>query len=509
MASIERESASAGQRRNAAFARIARTRARANQAAPSQVAVPAWIVMAVVVGDMLAVVAAFAASQVIWPMLEFPWFLFGPSGAALAWPLILAVLGCYTRVGLMARNVGRQLYIAVLTLVALFAVVAAILDETVARTTVIVVAPLVMLMSFTTRRLVTWRLRELRRVGIGVHRVVAVGSGEAVSALVDQLAKVTDHPMVVVGACTEGGTPSEDIPVAARIRPSDHLDRGLGRGNAVEAVVRAAREYKADTVCVVGGSKFSDDRFRALTWALRDEGVQIVRAPGLVDVSSHRIEFDRAGVVTLLHVRNVPSHGPRRLVKEVIDRAGAAMLLLMLALPLVVIGMLVRLTSEGPALYAQTRIGKGGRPFRMYKFRTMVQNAEALRGDLMTSNEHEGGVMFKLQNDPRVTPLGRFLRRSSVDEFPQLLNVLRGDMSLVGPRPPLPDEVAQYDDVAARRLAVKPGMTGLWQVSGRSTLNWDESVRMDLRYVDNWTIGTDMRMLWRTISAVVRGTGAY
>jgi lipopolysaccharide/colanic/teichoic acid biosynthesis glycosyltransferase len=168
----------------------------------------------------------------------------------------------------------------------------------------------------------------------------------------------------------------------------------------------------------------------------------------------------------------------------------------------------IRRTSTGPALYRQTRIGLGGRPFTMFKFRTMVANADALRGDLLDANENDG-MMFKLRDDPRVTRIGRLLRRTSLDELPQLINVMLGQMSLVGPRPPLPCEVEDYGALEHRRLLVRPGMTGLWQVSGRSSLTWDETLRLDLRYIDNWTFGTDLRMLWRTVNVVIRGTGAY
>jgi exopolysaccharide biosynthesis polyprenyl glycosylphosphotransferase len=282
----------------------------------------------------------------------------------------------------------------------------------------------------------------------------------------------------------------------------------LRGGSEVEAVLDAVKRLEADAVCVVNTSVFAGDRLRALSWALLDRGIDLVTAPGLVDMASHRVEFDRAGIVTLLHLRSVPDSGPRRLAKAVFDRAAAALALAVLALPMLAIGVAIRATRNGPALYRQTRIGKAGRPFTMFKFRTMVADADALRDDLLGANENDG-MMFKLRNDPRVTRIGKLLRRSSLDELPQLINVLLGHMSLVGPRPPLPDEVADYRALEHRRLLVRPGMTGLWQVSGRSTLTWDETLRLDLRYVDNWTFGTDIRLLWRTVSVVVRGTGAY
>jgi exopolysaccharide biosynthesis polyprenyl glycosylphosphotransferase len=466
-------------------------------------------VAAVVVGDTLAVIVALAASQFIFPTRHPPEVLFGPSGAALLWPVLLAARGCYTRAGMAARDGQQHVGRAVIALVALFAVVSAVLEQSVAMTTVVVVAPLLFAISIGARRVVALRLRRLRRAGIAVRRVVAVGAGEAITDLVDQLARVTDHPMVVVGACTEGGVLAEDIPVVGEIRvdPNSQAE-GLRGGPEVDTVLDAVQRLDADTVCVVSATVLSGDRLRALSWALRDRGVDLVTAPGLVDMASHRVKFDRAGIVTLLHLRSVPWHGPRRFAKSVVDRVAAAFALVVLAAPMIAIGVAIRRTSTGPVLYRQTRIGLGGRPFTMFKFRTMVANADTLRDDLLDANENDG-MMFKVRDDPRVTRIGRLLRRTSLDELPQLLNVVLGQMSLVGPRPPLPCEVEEYGALEHRRLLVRPGMTGLWQVSGRSTLTWDETLRLDLRYIDNWTFGTDLRMLWRTVNVVIRGTGAY
>jgi lipopolysaccharide/colanic/teichoic acid biosynthesis glycosyltransferase len=194
--------------------------------------------------------------------------------------------------------------------------------------------------------------------------------------------------------------------------------------------------------------------------------------------------------------------------KAVLDRLGAALLLLLTAPLLLLLWAAVRLESKGPGFFVQTRMGKNGKPFRMYKMRTMHRDAESLLEALADENESDG-VLFKIRRDPRVTRVGYWLRRSSLDELPQLFNVLRGEMSLVGPRPALPDEVAEYDAVARRRLIVKPGITGLWQVSGRSDLLWDESLRLDLYYADNWRLIDDFTIAARTIAAVAQARGAY
>jgi exopolysaccharide biosynthesis polyprenyl glycosylphosphotransferase len=212
--------------------------------------------------------------------------------------------------------------------------------------------------------------------------------------------------------------------------------------------------------------------------------------------------------LSLLHLERPTFGGARMFLKTVFDRVLGS-LLLVAALPLVLtIAVAVRLSSRGPVLFRQVRVGVDGRRFTMLKFRSMVPDAEDRRpalGDLDDGN----GMLFKIREDPRVTRVGALLRRFSLDELPQLINVLRGDMSLVGPRPPLPEEVAGYDGDAARRLRVRPGMTGLWQVSGRSDLSWEESLRLDLRYVDNWSLALDLSILWRTWRAVIRGSGAY
>jgi exopolysaccharide biosynthesis polyprenyl glycosylphosphotransferase len=211
----------------------------------------------------------------------------------------------------------------------------------------------------------------------------------------------------------------------------------------------------------------------------------------------------------LLHVEEPEFTGSKRVVKEAVDRLGAGLALLASAPVLLAIALAVRLDSSGPVLFRQVRIGRGGREFSMLKFRTMAADAEEQRAALLDRNENADGLLFKIADDPRITRVGRLLRRFSLDELPQLFNVLGGQMSLVGPRPPLPAEVALYDDSVRRRLLVKPGLTGLWQVSGRSDLTWDESVRLDLRYVENWSLLLDLMILWKTVFAVIRARGAY
>jgi lipopolysaccharide/colanic/teichoic acid biosynthesis glycosyltransferase len=199
----------------------------------------------------------------------------------------------------------------------------------------------------------------------------------------------------------------------------------------------------------------------------------------------------------------------QRAIKSALDRIIAAVSLLVLLPVFAIVAVAVLVSSRGPVFYLQTRIGHKGTPFRMVKFRSMRPDADSLIDELRADNDADDGLLFKLRADPRVTGVGRFLRKYSLDELPQLVNVLTGSMSLVGPRPALPVEVEQYDSRVRRRLLVKPGLTGSWQVAGRSDLPWDEAVRLDLNYVDEWSLGLDLRILARTPGAVLRATGAY
>jgi len=241
---------------------------------------------------------------------------------------------------------------------------------------------------------------------------------------------------------------------------------------------------------------------------LEGTGIDLVLAPALTDVAGPRIHTRPVAGLPLIHVEAPEFRGTRKLIKGFVDRA-LALVGLILALPVfAIIAIAVKLDSPGPVLFRQVRVGLGGREFNVYKFRTMVVDADKMLASLAEKNETDG-LLFKMRNDPRVTRVGRVLRKWSLDELPQLLNVLRGDMSLVGPRPPLPSEVARYNGDVARRLLVKPGMTGLWQVSGRSDLSWEDGIRLDLYYVENWSLAVDLTILWKTIGAVLQRRGAY
>ena len=273
--------------------------------------------------------------------------------------------------------------------------------------------------------------------------------------------------------------------------------------------MRAAIEgCSADTVAVAHSPGVGPEALRRMAWALEGAGVDLLVAPAFTDVAGPRIHVRPVSGLPLLQIAAPRFSGGRWLLKRSIDVASTLLLLVLLSPVLLSVALLVRLTSRGPVVFTQERIGRDGKPFRLYKFRSMCVDAEARRAGLLAENDCDG-VLFKLRDDPRVTPVGRWLRRYSLDELPQLVNVLRGQMSMVGPRPPLASEVEQYEQHVHRRLLVTPGITGLWQVSGRSELSWTETVRLDLYYVENWSVALDAEIVWKTLFTVLRGRGAH
>jgi exopolysaccharide biosynthesis polyprenyl glycosylphosphotransferase len=334
--------------------------------------------------------------------------------------------------------------------------------------------------------------------------VILVGHELAVVATNRQLRRERYHGFDVVGACLPPHWPGAGPDAGWH----DGQIGDLPVYGTFDAVAHAVQTARADTVVVLSCPELDGDALRRLAWTLERDDIDLIVASALVDVAGARTTIRPVDGLPMLHVEHPRLSGSRRLVKTAFDRTGAGILVLLAAPLLATVALLVRLDSPGPVMFRQVRVGKDGREFVMVKFRTMHVDAERRLAELRHLNEHDG-VLFKMREDPRVTRVGRWLRRLSLDELPQLFNVVRGDMSLVGPRPPLPEEVAAYPDDARRRLAVKPGMTGLWQVSGRADLPWEEAVRLDLRYVENWSLSLDLVILLRTVTAVCRGAGAY
>jgi exopolysaccharide biosynthesis polyprenyl glycosylphosphotransferase len=325
--------------------------------------------------------------------------------------------------------------------------------------------------------------------------VLALGHEAAVADLITELRRDTYHGLSVVAACLTGETQSQTV-------AGVHVFGGL------DDVGSAVRRCGADTVAVLSCNEIDGIALRQLAWELEKTGTDLCVAPSLLDVAGPRTTIRPTAGLTLLHVDHPQLTGPRLVLKEVFDRIAAGAALLLLSPLFAAVAVTIRLSDAGPALFTQTRVGKNGRPFKIYKFRTMVVDAEKRLAELRASNEFDG-VLFKMRHDPRITGIGRQLRKWSLDELPQLINVFRGEMSLVGPRPALPDETERYADHVRRRLVVKPGLTGMWQVNGRSDLSWDETVRLDLRYVENWSFALDLQILWKTFSVIFKGSGAY
>jgi exopolysaccharide biosynthesis polyprenyl glycosylphosphotransferase len=340
-------------------------------------------------------------------------------------------------------------------------------------------------------------LRRRRRSGHAMATVLAVGTVEGVTEMIHRTRRVPQHGWRVDGVCTPNGIGASGAAHVEEVHVVGDLD----------AVPELARSGRFDVVSVGQAPGWSTSRLRGLAWQLEGTGTELAVDPGLMEISGPRLHIASLDGLPLLRLTHPTFDGLPWLLKGVVDKVGALFLLLALLPVLVLIAAAVK-RDGGPVFFRQRRVGVGGQEFRMVKFRSMVVDAEARLAELEVADEGNG-MMFKMKRDPRVTRIGAILRRYSLDELPQLFNVLGGSMSLVGPRPPLPREVEGYANDARRRLLVKPGMTGLWQVSGRSDLSWEETVRLDLRYVENWSMALDAQIIARTVQAMVRGDGAY
>ncbi|MGY1736588.1 sugar transferase [Geodermatophilus sp. SYSU D00684] len=366
------------------------------------------------------------------------------------------------------------------------------------RALVVIAVPTTVVVSVLGRHLLRTWVHRLRAGGRCMRTVLAVGRERAVLDLVRHLRRERHCGMTVVAACVP------DPDGAALLRAE-----GVETVGDLRCVPEVVSAWGVDAVAVASSSETAAAYLRRLSWDLEGTGVELLVAPGLMEVAGPRMHVRPFIGLPLVLVEEPRFTGPMRLVKATMDRIGA-MLLLVLVLPLLLaVAVAIRADSRGPVLFRQVRIGHEGRPFTMLKFRTMSSDAEDRRAELERHNHNADGLLFKVPGDPRITRVGARLRRHSLDELPQLFNVLCGQMSLVGPRPPLPEEVARYDDSVRRRLLVKPGLTGLWQVSGRSDLTWEETVRLDLRYVENWSLALDLVILFKTLATVARARGAY
>lgn len=349
-----------------------------------------------------------------------------------------------------------------------------------------------------------WILRQHlgveRMKGGSSARVLLVGSASAVSHLAVALRRLPQAGYSPVGLYLQG---HDDQLMATA------LDIPIYHGEpSVIGILTAVRESDSDTVALTAGMHLSPVTMRQLGWELATANIGLIVAPALTDIAGPRIHTQPVAGLPLIHVTTPTLEGGKRVAKRMFDITASSLLLAFATPFMLVIALCIRLEGPGPVFFQQERVGLLGAPFVMHKFRSMGVDAEQRLDELHGMNEGNG-VLFKLKTDPRVTRVGGTLRKLSLDELPQLLNVLLGSMSLVGPRPPLAVEVETYEEHVRRRLLVKPGLTGLWQVSGRSNLSWQDSVRLDLYYVENWSLAGDLVILFRTVQAVIKRDGAY
>jgi exopolysaccharide biosynthesis polyprenyl glycosylphosphotransferase len=423
-------------------------------------------------------------------------YLATTAGLPLIWVFWVSLLGGYD-----ARFIGlgseefRRVINAAIGLTAGIAIVSYALKLDFARGYVLIALPGLGIADTIVRFSMRKYLHRQRGRGRFMRHVTAVGYSSAVTGLIVQLRQDRFHGLEVVNVCLAdraGLTEIEGIPV-------------LG---GLSDAARVAADTGTDTVAVLACPEMDGVALRRLAWDLEKDGTDLCVAPALMDVAGPRTTIRPVAGLPLLHVDHAEIAGVKWVAKSFFDKLVATLALCLSGPVFAVIAAAILLHDGGPVLFAQTRIGKDGQAFTVLKFRTMVSDAELRKQELTALNDGDG-LLFKMRRDPRVTAPGTWLRRWSLDELPQLFNVLLGEMSLIGPRPPLPLEAARYADDVRRRLVVRPGMTGLWQVSGRSDLSREEAVRLDLRYVENWSFALDLQILWKTCSAIFKGRGAY
>ena len=413
------------------------------------------------------------------------------------WTASIALAGGYdSRFIGVGSDEFRKVLNAAVTLTAGIAVFSYAFKFDLARAYVVLALPSAAAFDLLARYCLRKWLHKRRHHGQCMRRTIVAGHRLAVADLIAQLRRDSHHGLDVVAACVAGvAGPDQnaaDVPVAG----------------GLDSVATAVARFGADTVAVLACPEMNGMRLRELAWNLEKARTDMYVASALLDVAGPRTTIRPVAGLPLLHVDHPELAGVKRVIKGVFDKVTAALALIVLSPLFGLIALAIWIPDRESVFFRQTRVGRDGRMFRVWKFRTMVVDAEARKAQLLAHNE-ANGALFKMRRDPRVTRTGAWLRRWSLDELPQLINVLVGDMSMVGPRPALPAETAEYGHHMRRRLAVRPGITGLWQVHGRSDLSWDEAERLDVRYVENWSLVLDLQILWKTLSAVVRGSGAY
>lgn len=459
--------------------------------------------------DALVVIWAVAGAYVIRFGIESETVT--GEGVSYAW-LSLALTACWwlmlgawnTR---QSRILGagpeeyKRVAAASLWLFGLIAIVSYVLRVDTARGYVGVALPAGLFGLILARWLIRQHLMVNRKLGTSMSRLLLLGGPSSVAHLAHSLERAKHAGYLPVAAYTPGH------PEGLKVEPESGLPI-LGRNADAKSIVDAIESCKADAVAVSAGVQLHPQTLRHLGWELASRNVGLIMAPALTDIAGPRIHTQQVAGLPLIHVTTPTLEGGQRVAKRLFDITVSGMLIIATLPIMMIIALLIRFDDGGPAVFRQERVGIDGKPFQMLKFRSMVVDAESKLNELENRNQGHG-LLFKMKDDPRVTSVGRVLRKFSLDELPQLFNVFSGSMSLVGPRPPLPSEVAAYEKDVRRRLLVKPGLTGLWQVSGRSDLSWQDSVRLDLYYVENWSLAGDLLILVKTFRAVFYGNGAY
>jgi len=450
------------------------------------------------IGDVVAGAVAATAAYLARFGLELSPVFFVALVAPALWLSALHAHGAYhlNRLGVGSDEYRAVARAALATFVGV-AVASFLLHATFARTFVVTMISLCFAGSLGVHWVMRTRLYRRRLAGADLRDTLVVGRADACAAIIREMNAAPASGYRVVGVCVVS---AEDL--------SDSEIEGVAVLGSIDAAISSVDRLGVEVVAVASHPDLAGQPLRRLGWALAERHVDLVVSPGIVEVAGPRLSLRPAAGLSLLHVER-PSDSLFRLTTKRLMDALLAGILVLFALPIgLLVALLIKLDNPGPVFFSQERVGAHGRPFRMIKFRSMVVDAEARKEQIEGGNELNE-VLFKKKVDPRVTRVGRVIRRLSIDELPQLLNVIRGDMSLVGPRPPLPREVELYEDDAMQRLRVRPGLTGLWQISGRSDLTWEQSLRLDLWHVDNWSPMLDLQILARTGRAVLRGAGAY
>ncbi|MBN9612876.1 MAG: sugar transferase [Actinobacteria bacterium] len=427
---------------------------------------------------------------------EDPWFALG---LAVAWFLLVGAIHSRETVCLGAGTVEYRRVATATGMVFGLAAFVLLLVPLAEHRGTLVIALVVGLLGLLLERW-GWRrwLQRKRLEGEFCSRTLVVGNREDVAYVIRSLSLGGEKGFQVMGA-----TLFDDSAQAITVGETRYPAYGTWR-----TVAEVAQRIGADTIVVASQPESAATFVRELSWEIEGTAAELVLSSQVTDVVGPRLALQQVDGLPLLRIR-IPSYeGGHYLLKRGFDLLVSSIGLLILLLMTPVLAVLIKLDSRGPVFFSQERVGRDGHMFRMFKFRTMVVDAEQALAALQEQNEGSG-PLFKLRDDPRVTRVGRVLRRISLDEFPQFWNVFIGDMSVVGPRPPLASEVVEYDGAVARRLYVKPGITGPWQVSGRSDLSWNESVRLDLSYVENWSIINDLQIMYRTAKAMLDRRGAY